>query len=117
MGNYNNELNQIHFILDTTKKEKVKEELYNIFRHDCDFTENVEFFREDTISLGYKDEADRLINDYLFGKKIKSLKSVEKIVENLCSEIFENDSFYSDYAYDVIQINDTMFSVSISYTI
>ena len=115
MGNYNNNLNQIHFILNTDTRENLKEGLYNIFRHDCDFTENEEYFREDTISLGYKNEADRLINDYIFGKKIKSLKSVEKIVDVLCAELFDYGTYYYTYSCTVIKVDETKYSIAISY--
>lgn len=115
MGNYNNTLNQIHFILDTTSSEKIKEGLYNIFSRDCDFTENVEYFRYDTLSLGYKDEAERLVSEYFRNNKLNSLKKVDDIVSDLCSEIFDNDTYYSDYEYNVIKVGDNLFSVSISY--
>lgn len=115
MSNYNKKLNQIHFILDTSSKEKIKTGFYNIFSQDCDFTENEEYFREDTLSLGYKDEADRLLSEYLFGKTFNTLKSVETMVDKLCSEVFANDCFYGAYESDVIRIDNNLYSVSIGY--
>jgi hypothetical protein len=115
MSNYNNSLHQIHFILDTTSSEKIKKGLYNIFSNDCDFTENVEYFRYDTIALGFRDEAERLVSEHLSGNKMKSLKSVDNIVSDLCSEIFDNEIYYRNYEYNVIKVGDNLFSVSISY--
>lgn len=115
MGNYNNTLDQIHFILDATSEEKFKEGLDNIFSNDADFTENVEYFRNDTISLGYKNEADRLISDCIFGRKINRLLDVIKIVEELCYNVFDNKNYYQDWDYNIIKIDDNRFSISISY--
>lgn len=121
MGNYINVLNQIHFVLDTTSEENIKEGLYNIFRHDCDFTENKEYFRDDTLSLGYNDEAERIIVEYVnhYRKKytLKQEGDIENLINQLCLEIFGNDScYYQKWEYDVIKIDNTKFSVAISYT-
>lgn len=120
MGNFNSTLTQIHFVLDTTSEESIKKGLYNIFRHDCDFTENEEYFRDDTLSLGYNDEAERIIVDYVnhYRKKytLKKEDDIKNLINQLCLEIFGDDSYYQDWEHDVIKLDNTKFSVAICYT-
>lgn len=116
MGNYSNQIGLIHFTLCTSNKEYIKEGLYNIFAEDLDFVENVEYFRKKTLKLGYRNEADRLVDEYMQKhKKINTLSSVMNAVDKLAAKVFNNSNQYSEHKVSVEQISDNLFSIAISY--
>lgn len=116
MGNYSNQLGLIHFNLITKYDSDIKKALYYIFANDCDFTENADYFRKNTLKLGYINEADRLIQEYMKKNgRIDSLKKVERAVNKLAAKVFDNSTYYWDYQVSVYEIADNEFSVSIAY--
>ena len=114
MGNYSNNLGLIHFTIHTKYKNDIKDALYLIFSHDCDFTENEDAFRKNTLKLGYRNEADRLVSEYVSKHKLDNLKNVTKAVDKLSSKVFDS-SYYMDYTVSVDEIDDNIYSVAISY--
>lgn len=115
MSNYSNQLGLIHFTIRTDYDSDIKEALYQIFSRDLDFTENEEFFRRTTLKLGYKNEAERLVSEYVFKHdRINTLGKVERAVEKLAAKVFKSD-FYQDYQTSVEIIDNNEFSVCIGY--
>jgi hypothetical protein len=113
--NYNNSLGLIHFQIHTKYDGDIKDALYQIFSRDLDFTENEEYFRKTTLKLGYENEADRLVSEYVSShEKINTLPKVERAVKKLAKKVFDS-GFYSDYQISVEQIDENIFSVAISY--
>lgn len=116
MGNYSNQIGLIHFTISTSHNINIKEGLYNIFAQDLDFVENVEYFRKKTLKLGYRNEADRLVSEYMQKhKKINTLSSVMNAVDKLAAKVFNNCNQYSEHKVSVEQINDNLFSIAIAY--
>jgi hypothetical protein len=116
MGNYLNQLGLIHFELHTKYHSDIKEALLKIFSHDLDFTENVDFFRKDTLKKGYQDEADRLVSEYMSKhRRIDNLKKVTTAVEKLAKKVFDNPNYYDCYEVSVNEIDDYNYSVAIAY--
>lgn len=115
MGNYSNELGQIHFIIDISEVSSITDGLYRIFSGDCDFTENEEYFRKNTLKKGYDNEADRIVLEYMHDHKITNEKQLDKAVGYMAKKVFDNDSYYRDYDISVLKIDDEVYSVAVSY--
>lgn len=116
MGNYSNELGQIHFVIDISETTSVTDGLYSIFSRDLDFIENEEFFRKSTLKKGYDNEADRIVLEYMGKHQISNKKQLEKAVEYMAKQIFDNVNYYQDYETSVLKIDSDLYSVAVSYT-
>lgn len=116
MGNYSNQMGLIHFTLSTKYDSDIKEALYLIFQHDLDFVENEEYFRKNTLKLGYKNEAERLVSEYMKKNgRIDNISKVTRAVDKLAKYIFDNSNYYSEHHISVEEIDDNLFSVAIAY--
>lgn len=116
MSNYSNKMGLIHFTLSTKYDSDIKDALYNIFSHDLDFTENVEYFRKNTLKLGYNDEADRLVTEYLKkNNRIDTLSKVTRAVDKLSKYIFDNSNYYSEHHISVEEVDTDLYSIAIAY--
>jgi hypothetical protein len=116
MGNYSNQIGLIHFQIHTKYEGDIKEGLYQIFSHDLDFTENEEYFRKNTLKLGYKDEAERLVSEYVSKHKVNTLSKVTRAVDKLAAKIFDNTNYYSEHHISVEEIDDNLYSIAIAYS-
>ena len=115
MGNYSNTLGQIHFAVNINNDLSLSDGLYNIFSCDADFTDNEEYFRKNTLKKGYKNEASRIISEYLVKHMITNKKQLDKAVQHMANLIYSDNSFFRSYDANVISINDELYSVAISY--
>lgn len=116
MGNYSNELGQIHSIIDISETTSVTEGLYNIFSRDLDFIENEEYFSKNTLKKGFDNEADRIVIEYMGKHQISNKKQLDKAVEYMAKQIFGNLNHYQAYDTSVLKISDDLYSVAVSYT-
>ena len=116
MGNYSNELGQIHFVVDISETTSVTEGLYGIFSRDLDFIENEDYFRKSTLKKGYDNEADRIVIEYMDKHLISNKKQLEKAVEYMAKQIFSNVNQYQEYDTSVLKVSDDLYSVAVSYT-
>ena len=116
MGNYTNSLGLIHFTVHGKYDGDIKEALLQIFSHDLDFIENEDFFRKDTIKLGYRNEAERLVNEYIAKhSRLDNLKKITTAVEKLAKKVFDNPNYYDSYDVSVEEIDEHLYSVAIAY--
>jgi len=116
MSNYSNSLGLIHFEIYTKYDGDIKEALLQIFSHDLDFTENVDFFRKDTLKKGYRDEAERLVVEYMSKhNRLDNLKKITTAVEKLAKKVFDNPNYYEFYEVSVNEIDEHIYSVAIAY--
>jgi hypothetical protein len=116
MSNYNNSLGLIHFQIHTNYDGDTKEALLKIFSHDLDFIENEDFFRKDTLKLGYRHEAERLVSEYIIKhRRLDNLKKITTAVEKLAKKVFDNPNYYERYEVSVDEVDDHIFSVAIAY--
>ena len=74
---------------------KTKEDYQELF--DCDFTENEEYYREDTLDLGYKNEAERVIEECT---REDGTVDIDKVMEIA----FRDKDYYTDMAYEVLTL-------------
>jgi hypothetical protein len=63
MANCRASLSLSHFKVDLKDKKNIRESLYSLLSQDNDLTENEDYFRDDTLELGYESEADRIIQE------------------------------------------------------
>lgn len=92
-----------HFFEIELKDEAVsKEDLMDLF-FDSDFTENEDYFQEDTLELGYESEAERLATEFL-EKDMPAFDKMEACIEAQCES---NDNYYSAYTISATRIGDT----------
>ena len=114
MGNLAQQLTagKVRISLDPDKIEKG---LYDLINFDLDFTENEEYFRQDTLSLGYMDEADRLVKEYILENKITNKKELFECCSDLLGMVFDS-SFYGDWTLEVVESHkENEFVVFYSY--
>ena len=115
MANCKASLGTQHFIIDVTDKDAVIKSLMDSMQNDCDLTENDFEFQEDTLELGYVNEADRIVKEYIaengFPNTIEEYqKAYTEISENMSSQ-----EFYGECDLDFIQIDETRLSVMFVY--
>lgn len=118
MSNFNNTISQVIFLVD--KGEINEKSLIPAFQNDADFTENEEYFREDTIELGFENEAERVSKEIYDECNEQDFDSEFELLSNMVKKLFEVDNFIgqsSDYGEYEWQIVETEFSfvVVISY--
>ena len=74
--------------------EKMFVELFSI---DSDFSENEEYFRKDTLELGFKNEAERcskeLYDNYFSGDVDVSTETLSEAVDDAMNYFFEGTTF------------------------
>lgn len=93
-----------NIVLHVTKISKAspKAGICSLFEKDMDFIENEDYFREDTLELGFKNEAERIATEEveeLMGATI-SADTIERIVVD---KLFGSSSFYGEYEIEIIE--------------
>ena len=114
MGNCRAQSGLGHTIVNLRDDKDVYQALYNLISMDGDLVDNEDYFRDDTIELGFDDEAERCVKEELkqLDKPITP-KSFETIAENVFSEI-SNQEYYGICDLSVRQV--TRNEVSLAYS-
>ena len=92
---------------------------------DNDFTVNADMFREDTLELGYKSEAERISKETfeIYKEELSDRDTEAEALENALKEIIDNaDNFighssyygYGDYILNIIE-TDYTYVVALAY--
>ncbi len=116
MGNYSNTSHVNVFTFNANNPLKV-EDIEPIFEIDGDYGENEDYFREDTISLGYRSEAHRCAEEVLNSDEIKNIEvetdQIEAIIETIIDYHNGEVDFYlgnkdhcRDYEVNVSRVHD-----------
>jgi len=74
---------------------------------DGDFIENEEYFREDTLSLGYNNEMERVFDE-------NRNKEGNLDIDNIVQIAFSDKSYYINMQYQITNL-DSVKVISISY--
>ena len=104
-------------VIECVDSKPTKESLLDLF-FDLDFTENVEYFRKDTLKKGFNSEAERIVTELVKKKKLEPIDMIEACL----NKQFESSGFYTDHSFDTYTIDDTgsgdleKIIVSIAYT-
>ncbi len=88
------------------------EEILNI---DLDFKENEEYFRDDTISMGYRSESHRCANEIY--EKVKDIKDEYKLIAAIIEEVIDyiwGNLSYWEYSYKIRETLEA-YLLSIAY--
>jgi len=111
--------NNVTLITARVDKGGINEKsLQSIFECDSDFSENVEYFRSDTLKKGFKNEAERVSTEIF--KKRKKIKDEAERLDLMVADIFEVNNFigqsghYGDYTSEIIE-TDFEFIIVIGY--
>jgi hypothetical protein len=119
MGNLRNEIGLIVFNVSKNCNAINERTLIPAFNEDLDFIENEDYFREDTLDLGFENEAERVSKE-IFDECVVSNYSEAELLEAMVKKLFDVDNFigsssyYGNYTYQIVE-TDFEFVVIISY--
>lgn len=101
MGNLSGQLTtgNVRISLDPGK---IENDLYGLISFDLDFTENEEYFRMDTLSLGYENEAERLAKEFVAERKITNKEELFDCCQEMLGMVFDS-SFYGEWTLEVAE--------------
>ena len=105
MGNLNNSAKL--FICRIDKGNVNENSLVDLFNNDTDFSENSDQYREDTLELGFENEAERCSKEIF--EKHKDIEIESEMVSAMVNDVFEvegfigQSSYYGDYTYEIIE--------------
>ena len=97
------------FICRIDKHGLNERSLIPILEQDNDFSENEDYFRADTLELGFENEAERVSKE-LFEKNRLDIKEDELVgLHQMVSDLFEVDGFignsseYGSYEFEIVE--------------
>lgn len=118
MSNHGNNANLI--VIQIDKGDVNEASLIPIFENDSDFSENEEYFREDTLEKGYENEAER-VSEEIFNKHKDEFEGDERgLVDEMVKSVFEVENFigqsghYGNYTYNISESEFT-YIIAIAY--
>jgi len=82
-----------------------------LFNIDNDFTENGEYFREDTLELGYNNEADRVSKEIWDKHKDDDRNAEYNVLHRMVRDVFEVPNFigksnnYGNFEFEIIEFD------------
>jgi hypothetical protein len=114
MGNCRSNLSLGTFQVDLNDREATIGKLYDLLECDNDLTENEDYFREDTLELGFDCEAERIWKERTKGKQVNTKEQFEKVFLSVWSAITDQE-YYGDYDYDITELGDNKLFVSYCY--
>jgi len=110
-------INQNHKLINLNNKKEVLNSLYELTSFDLDLSENHEYFKKDTLKLGFKNESDRIAKECL--KKYgypKTANEFEQIAKEVFSSISTQD-YYNECNINILEINKNNLSFAFVYGI
>lgn len=111
MGNCTANLNTGQFIIDFKNREEILGDFYDLLSVDNDLTENEDYFRDDTIELGYETEAERIIAERTKGRPITNVKQFRNVMDDVWEAITGQD-YFGVCEYDILDLEDGRYVVS-----
>jgi hypothetical protein len=109
---------QINLFTAQLDKRNVKDAVSQILSIDNDFTENEEYFREDTLDLGFQNEAERVAEEISKEHSIVDDELITKILEintGECQFIIGNTNYTDSYLYELTDLGDDKLFLSVAY--
>ena len=89
------------FEIELINEEVSKQDLIDLF-FDNDFTENEDYFQEDTLELGYESEAERLATEFFNNEDMNAYDKIEACI----NAQLESSNYYHDYDIESTRIGD-----------
>lgn len=102
-------------IVDLKNEKEVYDNLYDLISMDCDLTENEEYFKDDTLELGFENEADRRVKEALaeFGKPTTA-EEFEKVADKVFDSI-SNQEYWGVCDLQVKDLGNNKVVLSYAY--
>jgi hypothetical protein len=115
MANCRSSLGLVHFVVDVTNEKELREALIDCISMDNDLTENEEYFREDTLDLGFENETERIVSEALEGDvDLSTLEGVTDLFSKVTDSISDQE-FFGVCGLDVIELGYNKFVVAFVY--
>tara|TARA_R110000772_G_C13310268_1_gene440046 strand:+ start:6486 stop:6851 length:366 start_codon:yes stop_codon:yes gene_type:complete len=108
IGNFMVDLNQ------PNAKELFEGNAYDVLTVDNDMTENEDYFQDDTLELGYEDEADRQVKEAMEGKELTNKDDIDKVFGEIFESLSDQD-YFCVCEYDVVELEAGKFLVTYAY--
>jgi len=89
------------FEIELINEEVSKQDLIDLF-FDNDFTENEDYFQEDTLELGYESEAERLATEFFNNEDMNAYDKIEACI----NAQLESSNYYHDYDIESTRIGN-----------
>lgn len=101
-----------HFYINVKIEKDVINSLESLLECDNDLTENEDKFREDTISLGYESEADRIVKEYIKKNGVpNNIKSYKGAAMEISDSITEQE-YYGGCELSFVAIDEQIIVVA-----
>jgi len=102
-------------IVNLKNEKEVYDNLYDLISMDCDLTENEECFKEDTLELGFANEAARRVTEALaeFGRPTTA-EEFEKVADKVFESI-SNQEYWGVCSLQVKDLGDNKVVLSYAY--
>lgn len=115
MGNCISSLGTGLSIVNLKNEKEVYDNLYDLISMDCDLTENEEYFQDDTLELGYENEAERIVKEALaeFGQPTTA-EEFEKVADKVFDSI-SNEEYWGNCELQVKDLGDNKVVLSYAY--
>lgn len=121
MSNLSNKVELIVFKVDRNNEAIDEKTLIPAFENDGDFTENEDYFRDDTLELGFETEAERVSKE-IFDECMEDEDLTDELdlLTKMVEKLFEVDGFigtsdyYGDYKWRIVE-TEFEFIVIITY--
>jgi len=102
-------------IVNLKNEKDVYNNLYDLISMDCDLTENEEYFQDDTLDLGFENEAERRVKEAL--AELGQPTTLEEF-EVVAEKVFENISdqeYFGVCEISAIQVGKNKVALAYAY--
>ena len=117
MGNSKSGLGLGNIIIDLSKpnaKVIFEGDAYDVIAVDNDLSENEDYFRDDTLDLGYDNEAQRIVNEAMEDRGIKTLEQINEAFGIIFGALSEQE-YFNNCEYEVSQLDKDKFLIIYAY--
>jgi hypothetical protein len=102
-------------IVDLKNEKEVYDNLYGLLMVDCDLTENEEYFQEDTLSLGFENEAERRVKEALIELGQPTTAKEFKDVADKVFESISDQEYFGGCDLMVAEVGDNKVALAYAY--
>lgn len=100
--------------VDLNNKEDVFSTLWDVLSTDNDLTENQDFFRDDTLELGYHSEADRIVDEATRSSECNTVEGFKKVFDDVFKHISTQD-YYCVCEFQILELTGSEIILAYAY--
>jgi hypothetical protein len=101
-------------IVDISNRKEVQGFFVDVLAVDSDMYDNEEYYREDTLALGYGTEAERIVMERTKGISFNTAEKFEKVFNNVF-EALSDQEFFGDCEVEILDLGDNKLAVAYAY--